>query len=891
MAAGHAPDEVDDDRAMLQRGRDAEGWPDEVLGHSIVDRFVDVARRFPDRPAVATRDGTQTYRDLDRRSTAIAAEVADAVNERVAGGPPRPIALLLHQGASVPSAILAILRTGAPFVPLDPGHPPATLRALVDHADIAAILVDPRTSGVAGRANLAVPLIDVDAPDPSSARTWEGPVIDPDAPASLYFTSGSTGAPKGVLDTHRNILHNVRRYAESLAIGPEDRLTLVHAPTFSGIVSSLFAALLDGAAVLPFDLRHEGLDRATPWLVGSRATMLHCVPAVFRGIARDDALFPDLRVVRLEGDLATWGDVDRFRRHVGRGAMLVNGLGATETGLTRQFFVAGGSTRTGIGALPVGYPVADVAVRVTDDGGEPVAAGVVGDLVVSSRYLASGYWRDDDRTRQAFRDDLDDPAIRSFRTGDVGYLDVDGRLHHLGRRDHVRKVRGQTVEPAILESALLARPDVVAAVAITRDDDPLDVRLVAYVVPATDRRPEDLDLVAMRRDLRGTVPDLLIPSAVVVLDAIPLTSTGKVDRSGLPAPDHVRPNLATPYVGPRDPLEEALVRVWEAVTGVRPVGVFDDFFDLGGDSLGATTMLLEVQRAFGPDLDPAVMTLAPSIDVLAGTIRAGPTAINGRRRIFAIHAAHDRPTLFRELARALPAGVDLVSLYPRARPDGTLAYVGVDDAAAAFASEIRATQAVGPYHVVGFCYGGLLALETARRLDAPEASTAAVTLLGVSPLEFPTLIGRDARVRYRRAEWRRRRRMLRGARDAGGAAGLARLLVRWSHTWLIRTAFQWRRSRARSDALVVAPDQRAIADAAIANHHARPFEGDLTVVLGRDEPSGYVLDPEADLGGLATGHVRLVRTDGDDHAMLRAPVADVLGALLVDLTNEGAAPV
>ena len=283
---------------------------------------------------------------------------------------------------------------------------------------------------------------------PAAGSRWS-----PDAAACIYYTSGSTGEPKGVLDTHRNVLHNVMRYTNSLGIGADDRLTLLQGPAFSGAVSSLFGALLNGAAVFPFDVPREGADRIAPWLARHGLTMYHSVPALFRRVATAGQALSALRVVRLEGDLAVPQDVELFQTRCEPGTVLVNGLGATECGLVRQYVVDHETSLTG-GTVPIGYPVEDMEVLLLDPEGQPAAAGEVGEIVVRSLYLAAGYWDRPDLTDVAFRPSPGGRGLRLYRTGDMGRMAADACLEHLGRRDQQVKIRGERVDVESIQAAL-----------------------------------------------------------------------------------------------------------------------------------------------------------------------------------------------------------------------------------------------------------------------------------------------------------------------------------------------------------------------------------------------------------------------------------------------------
>jgi acyl-coenzyme A synthetase/AMP-(fatty) acid ligase len=300
-------------------------------------------------------------------------------------------------------------------------------------------------------------------PRPAPAPRVEIPA---EATAYIYYTSGSTGEPKGVFDTHRNVLHNVMRYTNSLGIGADDRLTLLQGPAFSGAVSSMLGALLNGAALYPFDVPQEGADRIGPWLAEHELTMYHSVPALFRRVAAAGRPLPALRVVRLEGDLAVPRDLELFQARCGPGTTLVNGLGATECGLVRQYVV---DHRAALprSAVPVGYPVEDMDVLLVDPEGRRVAAGEVGEIAVQSHYVASGYWDRPDLTEAAFRAPATPGGPRLYRTGDMGRMAADGCLDHLGRRDQQVKIRGERVDVESIQAALLssgvARETVVTA--------------------------------------------------------------------------------------------------------------------------------------------------------------------------------------------------------------------------------------------------------------------------------------------------------------------------------------------------------------------------------------------------------------------------------------------
>src|SRR5262249_36025244 len=347
---------------------------------------------------------------------------------------------------------------------LDPSFPSAYLASQIADAGARLILTTVQSRRAAQSLSQELPsaqtpqlrlqVLEVDA-IAVNADTYDPQVsVAPDAGAYIFYTSGSTGRPKGVLDSHRNVLHNIMRYTNTLRISADDRLTLLQGPSFSGAISSLFGALLNGAAVFPFDVPREGADQIGAWLEDERITIYHSVPALLRRMAEGSPPLPALRVVRLEGDQAAPRDIELFKVRCSRGAILVNGLGATECGIVRQFFVDH-DTCISTGVVPVGYPVQETDVTVLDEKGEEVIAGEVGEIVVRSRYLANGYWRQPALTAAAFREELDPGGTRSYHTGDLGRLRLDGCLEHLGRKEFNPKIGGSRVQVAEVEAALL----------------------------------------------------------------------------------------------------------------------------------------------------------------------------------------------------------------------------------------------------------------------------------------------------------------------------------------------------------------------------------------------------------------------------------------------------
>jgi amino acid adenylation domain-containing protein len=590
------------------------------LDASLPSRFRQIVRMYGSRVAIETMpghgpaqdDGQVSYDTLDRSSN----QVAHAILARLGRGPGQ-VAVLLGHGAPIIAAILGILKAGKSYVALNPGRKPEQLAEILEHSEARLLISSP--------GPLAPQIATTRAGLLMMEEVASFPVTDPgirveaDSPAYIAYTSGSTGRPKGVIDSHRHVLHNVMRYTTGLGIAPADRLTLLQTCSNSGSISSLFGALLNGATSCPFDVSQSGLDRLAEWLRAAGITIYHSVPAIFRELDRGKGRYDTVRVVRLEGDQAFHRDVAIFRRRFTPPCVLVHGLGATECGLVRCFSIDH-QTPFDEWRVPIGYAVDDMDILLRHDAGREVPTGQVGEIVVRSRYLALGYWRDPERTAAAFGPDPSDGSRRLYRTGDLGRFRSDGCLEHLGRRDSQVKVRGNLVDLSEIERAVVETTGALEVVAVGRPaDDPGEDRIVAYVVPGA----EFPSIGAARRRLAVRLESFMIPSAFVLIDRLPRSPDGKLDRGALPPAGQARRDPDRPFVGPRTVIEARLTRLWADVLGEGAVGVEDDFFELGGHSLQALQIVSAVFDAFRVEVPVDRFFQTPTIAALAGMIAEG----------------------------------------------------------------------------------------------------------------------------------------------------------------------------------------------------------------------------------------------------------------------------
>ena len=396
-----------------------------------------------------------------------------------------------------------------------------------------------------------------------------------------------------------------------------------------------FLALLNGAAVLPFNVQRDGVNRLVKWVLDERITIFWVGSPLFRNICQalnSAEQFPDVRILRLASEASYKSDIELYKQHFSPGCTLFAGLSTTECGLMCLYPLDFPTDITGQ-EIPVGYPVEDKEVLLLDDTGNAAGANEVGEIAVRSPYLPLGYWRKPELTASKFKPDPSGDGQRIYLSGDLGLMRPDGCLIHKGRKDFRGKIRGYGVEPAEVEKVLNGHTAVGQAVVVAQKKGTGESRLVAYYTCSVLPAPTVSEL---RSFLREQLPDFMIPSVFVMVDTIPLTHSGKLDRRALPEPDNVRPELSTRYLSARNEIEQKLVAIWEEVLDVRPVGINDGFFDLGGDSLSATRVISQVIKHFQLEIPLQLLFQSPTIADMAPVAAQSQDKLSGNDK--AVHA-------------------------------------------------------------------------------------------------------------------------------------------------------------------------------------------------------------------------------------------------------------
>ncbi len=584
-------------------------FKDEYLQRSIGDCFERQAREHGHRLAIKTRDRHLTYDELNRGVNRAAHAIL-----RIHPMSNDPVAVLCKPGVSSIIASFAVLKSGRPFVPLDYSIPPAKLTRILQDFEPRIICCDQANLALATQlASQSKTVLSIDNLDTKFSETNPGLVIAASDLAYIHYTSGSTGEPKGVMANHRNEIHNIMTNTNALHITPQDRISLVRSNNV-GATRDALLALLNGAALLPLDLK-DGSTNFTCWLAEEKITVFTCVTSVFRLAVknvRDENAFPYLRLIHVGGETISKNDVQLFKKHFSDSCLLVARLGLSETETLTYYFIRKHTEITGE-HVPVGYPLEGNEIFIVDEEGNDVGANQVGEIAVRSRFLSIGYWHQPELTRSKFVVDPRDESRRTYFTGDLGYRTPDGCLFHVGRKDFQVQVRGHRVEVSAVERALLEIPQVKHGVIVPWQDNRGANRLIAYVVP---QDSGSFNIGDLRGFLQAKVAPYMLPSWYVVVDSLPLTPGGKVDRGALPGPEISRPELTTPYVEPRTVLEKALCNLCAGVLGIDEIGINDGFFDLGGDSLLATQLASEIIEKFAPKR-PVNTYEVPTVNQLA----------------------------------------------------------------------------------------------------------------------------------------------------------------------------------------------------------------------------------------------------------------------------------
>jgi amino acid adenylation domain-containing protein len=679
-----------------------------------------VAER-PKQIAVWTPARELSYDEVYRRACRVEEELLQRGVQ-----PNQFVAVVMEKGWEQVVGVLGIHFAGGAYVPVDPDLPAERQRYLIENVEARVVLAQ---SSVMQRLSVpeGVEVLLVDKLEPREA----GPLVPrrrqkPEDLAYVIYTSGSTGLPKGVMIDHRGALNTVLDINRRFSVGPQDRVLALSRLNFDLSVYDIFGLLaVGGTIVMPAPELAQDIPHWAHLVASRKVTLWNTVPALMQLLAdevgRGEKIGQSLRVIMMSGDWIPVPLPSQLRRILPK-AQIISMGGATEASIWSIMYPIE-KVDPNWKSVPYGKPMTNQTFHVLSHVQAPCPTWVPGQLYIGGIGLAKGYWKDEQKTNSHFVKDAVTGAPL-YRTGDWGRYLPDGNIEFLGREDSQVKVQGYRIELGEIEVKLQDCAGVESCVVIVREDQPGEKRLVGYVVP---KPGVTLDTAAIREHLRTKLAEYMVPAAIVVLDRIPLTINGKVDRKALPAVARPAGEAAAP-VAPRDALELQLVKLWEDLLNVRPVGLRDNFFDLGGHSLLAVRLFSELRKMTGKTMGLATLFQAPTVEKLAEILRksdkSAPTwspvvfiqPEGTRPPFFCVHGGGGNVLIYRDLSKNLGPDQPFYGLQSQGLDGQRPLLTRIEDMAALYVEEIKRIQPNGPYFLGGYCMGGAVSYEMARLL-------------------------------------------------------------------------------------------------------------------------------------------------------------------------------
>ena len=585
-------------------------------------------------------------------------------------------------------------------------------------------------------------------PQKDSSLITHLPEIAADDAAYIFFTSGTTGVPKGVLGCHKGLSHFLAWQRQTFAISPQDRIGQLIAPSFDVVLRDIFLPLTSGATLcLPQEENILEPTQILSWLEREQISAFHTVPGLAQSWLTNvpaGVFLCNLRWLFFAGEPLKGTLIQQWREAFPQAGEIVNLYGPTETTLAKCCYRVPNKISSGVQL--VGFPLPETQALVLGINNQLCGIGEKGEIVIRTPFRTLGYINSSNENLSRFVKNPfgHDQQDLLYYTGDLGRYHPDGSLEILGRLDHQVKIRGVRIEPKEIEAVLSQHPDLLQNIVIVREDVPGDKKLVAYVVASTETTPTNGEI---RQFLRQQLPEYMIPSVFVFLDTIPLTPNGKVNRRALPVPDNTRQESSSTFVAPQDQLESHLTEIWSQVLGIQPIGVRDNFFDLGGNSLKAVTLFAQIEKQFGKKLPIATLFQSGTVAEIAQIIRSKewlafwsslvPIQPTGSKPpLFYIHPGGGNLLVYRDLAIALGSDQPVYGLQPRGLDGKYAPFNRIEDMAAHYFAQIRKLQPHGPYFLAGLSSGGATAWEIAQLLQAQGQKVALLALFDSSGPDY-----------------------------------------------------------------------------------------------------------------------------------------------------------
>ncbi|MEM1170262.1 MAG: amino acid adenylation domain-containing protein [Cyanobacteria bacterium P01_H01_bin.35] len=694
-------------------------YPQDKCIHQLFEEQVE---RTPDAVAVVFELEQITYRELNAKANQLARYL-----QSVGVGPEILVGICLERSIETIVGLLGILKAGGAYLPLDPNYPSERLAYMLEDSGISVLLTSERLVEQLPSNNVRA--IYLDSPQAilaSKSQENTDNRAKPDNLAYIIYTSGSTGKPKGVMVTHQGLCNLAKTQIKMFYLQQNSRILQFASLSFDASIWEIVMSLCSGARL--YMGTSESL-RPGPDLIEllqkQEITHVTLPPSVLATLKKQD--LPRLQNIIVAGETCTKDLLEEWS--VGR--RFFNAYGPTESTVCASVAECTNGDRN----LPIGRPINNIQIYILDNNLQPVPIGVPGELHIGGAGLARGYLNRPELTAQKFIPNpfSQEEGSRLYKTGDLARYLADGNIEFIGRIDNQVKIRGFRIELREIEAVLTEHPKVGKAVVIVREDIPGDKRLAAYIVAKEEVASSDL-----RGFLKSTVPDYMVPSAFVFLDAIPLTPNGKIDRRALPVPDVSTQEAER--IAPRTTTELQLVQIWSEVLNISSVGVRDNFFDLGGHSLLAVRLMVRIEEQFGTLLPLTTLFTEPTIQEQAGLLSAAPKSqlssplvpiksTGSLPPFFCIHPGGGNILCYAVLARQLAPEQPFYALQALGLNGERKPLTRIETMATTYIKAIQAVRPRGPYRLGGWSFGGIVAFEIARQLEALGAEVEMLALI------------------------------------------------------------------------------------------------------------------------------------------------------------------
>jgi acyl-coenzyme A synthetase/AMP-(fatty) acid ligase/thioesterase domain-containing protein/acyl carrier protein len=682
-----------------------------------------------------TKYGSLTFKQVDGDSNIICQQIKNTTYITKVG-----IGIYLKEPRQAVKCMLAVMKSNNYFVILDVTYPELTINSMIEDANIQIILTETQyIDQVRSITGDRVLLLDLEKVDFSIAPPEINVTYSPDDIVQIMFTSGSTGKPKGAIEDYRYLIRSVYLKERFNEYKPTDRMLQLATYSYSGPHTGVFSALIVGFAICFHYVKDEGFNTLPDWIRKTKITAYQSTVTTFRSfvsVLKHDDQFPTVENFHISGEKRLSNDILLIKRHFPNVTRLRLSYSGTEMQTVSSSIVPIDLVlRNEI--LPSGKPHEDIKVFIWDEYGKPVPEGKEGEMVVYGDALARGYINNPELTRVKFISDAQNPIFQFFRTGDLGRIQKDGQLVHLGRIDNMVKIKGVRVELDSIDNFLSTYPGIIHVTSKAIDDENGIKRLATYF---TVEEGIQVPISALRKHLAEIMPVQQIPSYFICLDSMPLTSSGKIALDQLPFPKMVRPDLDHARVSASTPTEDTLTAIWEEHIGVSGIGVIDDFFEVGGDSLIGVVIFVAIEEELGKSLPVSTLLTAPTIRKL-GKIIDGELENNQGVDIIAVNSNGEKPPLFfipgkggfpiriRHLVKHLNSDIPVYAFQNIIRERTEVSSDQIKQIASNFIKSILKVHPRGPFFLVGESMGGKLAYEVAQQIARSGAKPPLVFLL------------------------------------------------------------------------------------------------------------------------------------------------------------------